>query len=538
MEATTKANPAKAGDAKLRGYSAPSEFRNATPVEPPKGYLIWRHNMRCSSNLVRLASVTLVLAASACGDATDPTGAMNPDTTAALYRWVGPVARVVVSPDTSTMTAGASLQFSAKAYDGRGRTISGAVFVWSSSDSTVASVAASGMVSAKRAGSVVLSATDGSVVGKATVRVPVADTTATTAPTPTPPATASTGRWVSGYWVGYQRDQYPEGQIDFTNMTHILVGAIEPTSTGGVTTDFFLDATTGPTVARTISSRAHQAGRKAILMLGGSSYLTALKSASSTTYRATFVKNLLATMDNLGYDGIDVDWEPIQLADEAQALQLLKDLRAARPAMILTFPINWVGANSTPDTWLAQVAPVVDQLNVMTYEMAGDWGGWTSWHEGALYGESSTHPSSISSSIKVFLAAGVPAAKLGLGLGAYGSCWRGPTAPNQAVGLGVVASDNTMSYSAIVGQYYTSAAYHWDTVGREGYLSFASATGPAGCTMISYEDPQSITERGAYVKSAGLGGAIMWTINEGHVATAAVGQQDPLLAAAYASIVP
>ena len=489
----------------------------------------------CSiKHVVGLTLVALVLAASACADAAGPTSALSSGTGASLSRTVGPVAKVVVSPDTSTIAAGVSLQFSAQAFDSRGRGISGATFTWRSSDSTVASVAPSGMMSAKHGGSVVISATDGSVVGKATVRVPATDTTLS-APAPTPSTTSS--RWVSGYWVGYQRDQYPEGQIDFTKMTHILVGAIEPTSTGGVTTDFYIDAITGPTIARTISSRAHQAGRKAVLMLGGSSYLTALKSASSSTYRATFVQNLIATMDNLGYDGIDVDWEPLQSADEAQALQLLKDLRAARPAMILTFPIGWVGANSTPDTWLAQVALVVDQVNVMSYEMAGNWGGWTSWHEGALYGESSTHPSSISSSINVFLAAGVPAAKLGIGLGAYGSCWRGPTAPNQSVGSGVVASDNTMSYSAIVAQYYTSSAYHWDTIGRQGYLSFASATGPAGCTMISYEDPQAIAERGVYLKSAGLGGAIMWTINQGHIASAPVGQQDPLLAAAYSAII-
>ena len=486
----------------------------------------------CSiKQFVALASVTLVLSASACGDAVAPTSAISSATAASLSRAVGTVAKVVFSPGTSTITAGTSLRFSAQAFDSRGRGISSATFVWSSNDSTVASVASSGIVSAKHSGTIVISAIDGSVVGTATVRVPVI------VPAPSPTPTPTSLRWVSGYWMGYQRDQYPEGQIDFSNMTHILVGAIEPTSTGGVTTDFFIDAINGPTVARAISSRAHQAGRKAILMLGGSTYLTALKSASSSTNRATFVQNLIATMDNLGYDGIDVDWEPILSADEAQALQLLRDLRAARPSMILTFPVAWVGAYSTPDTWFAQVASVVDQVNVTTYEMAGNWGGWTSWHEGALYGESSSHPSSISSSINVFLAAGVPAAKLGIGLGAYGSCWRGPTAPNQSIGSGVVAGDNTMSYSAIVAQYYTSSAYHWDTIGRQGYLSFASATGPAGCTMISYEDPQAIAERGVYLKSAGLGGAIMWTINQGHIASAPVGQQDPLLAAAYSAII-
>jgi hypothetical protein len=40
------------------------------------------------------------------------------------------------------------------------------------------------------------------------------------------------------------------------------------------------------------------------------------------------------------------------------------------------------------------------------------------------------------------------------------------------------------------------------------------------------------------VKSKGPGGAIVWTIAEGHLATAPAGSQDPLLAAAYSSIMP
>jgi chitinase len=246
-------------------------------------------------------------------------------------------------------------------------------------------------------------------------------------------------------------------------------------------------------------------------------------------------------MDALGYDGLDVDWEPLYDADKPQVLQFLKDLRAARPGVLLTFPIGWANANWGADPWYAQVAPLVDQLNVMSYEMADNWGGWTSWHSAALHGEGGSHPSSIASTARAYLATGIPAAKLGIGLGFYGSCWRGVSAmgvPLDGTAARVAASDNVMSYATIVSQYYTPGAYRWDATARMGYLSFAAPTGPAQCTMVSYEDPQSVTEKGAFVRAQGLGGAIVWTINQGHLPTAPAGQRDPLLRAAYTAISP
>jgi len=42
-------------------------------------------------------------------------------------------------------------------------------------------------------------------------------------------------------------------------------------------------------------------------------------------------------------------------------------------------------------------------------------------------------------------------------------------------------------------------------------------------------DDRSIGEKGAYLKAQGLGGVIMWEINEGYISTAPVGQRNPLL---------
>ena len=63
-----------------------------------------------------------------------------------------------------------------------------------------------------------------------------------------PPISPAT-KWVMGYYVGYQRNLYPESQIDFSLLTHIAVGAIEPNGVGGVLTDFFVNAVDGPVMA-------------------------------------------------------------------------------------------------------------------------------------------------------------------------------------------------------------------------------------------------------------------------------------------------
>ena len=436
---------------------------------------------------------------------------------------------VVVTPDSSNIQVGQTVQLSAALRDQNGATMSGTV-TWSTLNASIATVSGSGLVTGAAAGTA-------RIVGASGGR---ADTAKVVVTATTPPPPSSSGRWISGYYPGYQRSLYPETQVDFSVMTHVMVGAVQPTANGGVTRDFYIDNTNGPLMARNLSARAHQFGRKAILMLGGAGSRDLLVSATSSANRATFVANLIRTMDDLGYDGIDVDWEPVEDSDKPQLLQLLRDLRAARPGMLITFPVMWTNANFPADAWYAQVAPLVDQLNIMSYGMADNWGGWVSWHHAALYGEASNRPSSVASSVRAYVAAGVPASKLGIGLSSYGSCWRGASTMLQTLGstAGVVASDNEMSYANIMSQYHTSSAYRWDATARAGYLSFATQTGPQGCTMVSYEDVQSITEKGAYVKSAGLGGAIMWTVQQGYLPSAPAGQQNPLLTAAYNSIVP
>jgi chitinase len=343
--------------------------------------------------------------------------------------------------------------------------------------------------------------------------------------------------WVSAYYVGYQRDLYPPDQVDFSTLTHLIVGRIKPVGNGDVLTDFDIDPTNGPIMARTLATRAHQAGRKAILMLGGAGEHAGFVGAASPANRSLFVQNLLRVMDDLGYDGIDVDWEPIDTADRPNLLGLLQQLRAARPTMLLTIPVNWVNINfpDEVDSYYGQIAAVVDQINIMSYDMSSNYPGWDSWHFGPLYGATSTRPASIESSVQRYLLAGIAPRKLGIGIGFYGSCWKGVSAPKVPLdGLNVTMgqSDNVMTYARIVADYLPAATRIYDAEAKVPYLASAGGIGPQNCNFISYEDPESVAAKGSYVRGRGLGGAIIWTIGQGHIGSAPVGSRDPLMQAA------
>ena len=337
--------------------------------------------------------------------------------------------------------------------------------------------------------------------------------------------------WVSGYYVGYQRDLYPIDQVDFDVVTHLMVGRVTPNADGSVDTHFDIDPVTGPAWARDVAKATHAAGAKAVLMVGGAGEHWNWVGAASPANLDAFVDNLLVAMDDLGYDGLDLDWEPIEIADEPRFIALAQALRARRPDMLLTVPLGWINANfAPPNPFAGQIAPLFDQINLMTYDMAGGWPGWESWHSSALMGHGGSTPTSVQVSVDYHLAAGVPRAKLGIGIPFYGTCWRGVTAPRQAGGF-VHVSDNAMSYRNIANDYFAEDRRSWDPVASMPYLGSSTPFGPQQCTFLSYDDEESIAAKGAFVRQNGLGGTIVWTISQGHFPERPAGERDPLLRA-------
>lgn len=341
-----------------------------------------------------------------------------------------------------------------------------------------------------------------------------------------------TGLWVMGYYAGYEASKYPVDVIAWDGLTHIAVAFYLPDAQGGLDEQLSIDPVKGPALGHALVDAAHKHGKKAIASIGGGGLHDPFAAAAKNAH-ATLVANIVKVVNTYGYDGVDLDWEPILAGDAPQIVSLVNDLKAALPKATFTIPITPLNHNLKEDlSYLPSFVAVFDQINLMTYGMAGAYQGWKSWHSSPLHwnGDTTT-PVGIDDSVDGFLAAGATASKLGVGSGFYGQCYSAPvTAPVQVLGNSkIVADDGTMSYEHIMSAYWSQGAYTFDKNAKVPWLGWAQPHGPQGCTYVTYEDAPAILEKGGYVKSKSLGGLIIWTINQQYRPTAAPAQQNELL---------
>jgi len=349
------------------------------------------------------------------------------------------------------------------------------------------------------------------------------------------------GPWLMAYYVGYQNSYLKPRDVDYSLMTHIVVGGVSVNANGTLDEHWHMENGDGEAMARDVGKRAKKAGVKTLVWLGGPNEEDKLLSASSDLYRAMFVKNILKLVEDLKYDGVDIDWEPIRKHDEASVLALVKDLRAAKPDLIITIPVNWVPTTviGVKDmSMYKEFAKYADRLFIMSYSMAGPWPGWRAWHGGALKGDTLETPGSVRSSVRAYRAGGVPAEKLGLGVGTYATCWEYPVkSPGQTVPSGYYSNKlGTMSMRTLMDKYYVKKYEKWDAKALVPYVSYKKAKGEWDCGFISYENEKSITAKMEYMKDEGLGGAIVWNIGTGYYPNKSSSKRHPLLKAAWEAL--
>jgi uncharacterized protein YjdB len=83
-----------------------------------------------------------------------------------------PVARVSLTPAAPTVNIGLTLQLSVALLDGNGNTLTGRAVAWTSSDSSKATVSATGLVTAFAAGAVTITATCEGIAAQVVITVP------------------------------------------------------------------------------------------------------------------------------------------------------------------------------------------------------------------------------------------------------------------------------------------------------------------------------------------------------------------------------
>jgi chitinase len=343
--------------------------------------------------------------------------------------------------------------------------------------------------------------------------------------------------WCTGYYPGWEQySTMPASQIDFTALTHVIHFSLIPNSDG--TLDSSGNSLT-PANCSDLVSRAHSAGKKALVCVGGGSSQTNFQGATSSSHLSAFITNLVSFMSACNYDGVDIDWEPLDASDTAQYTDFVNGLRTAlnaiSPRPLLAAAI---ASPPTPAPLIASLQNQFDQINLMTYDLSGPYSGWVTWFNAPIYSGGFRFPStaglvpSTDGMINLVTNAGVARSKLGIGIAFYGDVWAGGSGtttggaalPRQS--WTTAPTMTAVAYKRILANYYQPALYHWDTNAQAAYLSIDN-TGSNNDKFISYDDERTCQSKVSFARNRGLGGVMIWELGQDHQAN----QPDPLLQA-------
>jgi chitinase len=363
-------------------------------------------------------------------------------------------------------------------------------------------------------------------------------------------------QWVMGYYLAKDITSYPISMIDWTCLTHIAVARIKANPDGTLNLDFD-DGPSGEGAknAQAVSAAARAHGVKSVLMFGGARQGSDIASAASG-HMGTLVDALLAAVEALGYDGLDLDWE--DAIDTANLLLLAQKLRTKQPDILLTYPGPTINPNITPDdpdyfADLAALHPYLDKFSIMSYADAPAkvLPDWESWFSSPLSGFATPHPIAIDDNLQRWNTmtkpstsafVGIPKEKLMMGIGGYAICYPdGITAPRQSlstVSTGFIdGGDNEFPLWKMFAKDgpldNASAARVWDTVAQQPYLSFSTVApkfvtcGSRPTQYIPYDDEESLIAKGKWSRANGYGGTIVWTLQGMYRPAGAAGTMAP-----------
>jgi chitinase len=326
-----------------------------------------------------------------------------------------------------------------------------------------------------------------------------------------------TKRLVADYafWSRTQTPPYSSAQIPMHKVTHVLHAGINIDGAA----DGSIDVPEG-FVEPELITKAHKAGVKVFLLVGGFSGAFSTVAANDDL-RVVFVLNLWDFAQKHGYDGVDIDWEYPVTTDAKGYYELMSTLRFFFPSPTYQLSADiapWGG----PGYNFRKVVPVLDFLNVMTYDCAGSWTDdaqlnspiFWDWHDPQPY--ECQPDGSVQEAIDSFLKV-APAAKINMGTPFYGYYYRNASGLwGDCTNCGsTVLSEN---YGTYIKQRVNQLGWvrSYDSIAGVPYL--LRADGKPG--FITYDDPSSTYLRVWYTDwERGLGGTFLWSVDEDYDGT-------------------
>jgi chitinase len=259
---------------------------------------------------------------------------------------------------------------------------------------------------------------------------------------------------------------------------------------------------------------------KVILSLGGWGGCKTCPDVFATdSGRRDFVSSVRELTDYFHTDGLDLDWEYPGLEnvpgysytpqDKDHFTELIKLLRKnlGRRKEISFAAGGFTDYLRTSIDW-KQVAPRVDYINLMSYDLVNGYSTRTG-HHTALYStpeqlESTDH------AVRYLDSIGVPLSKVAIGLAFYARVFEDVDSINNGLYQscrflrGVPFKDQATILSADRGY-----VYHWDPVAQAPYAYNASKR-----RFASFDDSTSIRLKTQYAIDKKLGGVMFWQLTE------------------------
>ena len=249
--------------------------------------------------------------------------------------------------------------------------------------------------------------------------------------------------------------------------------------------------------------------------------------AADAAARARFAQSAVELIATTGIDGIDLDWEYPGLPgaglvhrseDERNFTLLLRELRQSldtfarqhprKPGDRILLTAALADREFVAHIELGRIHPYLDWINLMTYDFHNSLTPTTGHHAAlARSSTSAAEERSVEHAVDQFLAAGVPAGKLVVGVPFYGRAFADVQPQNRGLDQPYGHYDREYTWPQLVAGLIDRDGYvrYWDDVAHVPYLWKAQTR-----EFVSYDDPRSLALKADFVAAHALGGIMYW----------------------------
>ncbi len=327
---------------------------------------------------------------------------------------------------------------------------------------------------------------------------------------------------IIGYVGGY-RGLIRTDSIDVARLTHINYAFVDIKDNRAWLHNGKTDEVN---LRRLAALKTKNPALKILISVGGWTWSKHFSDAVLTdTATKNFAESAVAIVAKYGIDGVDIDWEypgmegdgnVYRPQDKTGYTRLFKYLRQGLDSLGQLTRQQYcvttaVGASQQfiDHTEMGKVQQYTDFINLMTYDFT-DGDDTVAIHHTNLYAPLAYPAGRLRSAdicAKEFLAAGVPAEKLVMGIAFYGHAMQMRSANGQGLNQKAVKAVQVGGFSFIHDSLVNKRGYvkYWDSAAHAPYLFNEERK-----IFITYDDEQSVKDKCLYTKQQGLGGVMFW----------------------------